>query len=93
MTPKASLASMLDALFYWGGETESSCIRRNMQNAPHPNWVGAAKPTLRGNPMAKMCPATGCKTHSKMCMHEKLMIGMGALVVLGGIAVWGLQLI
>jgi hypothetical protein len=36
---------------------------------------------------------SGCKTHSKMCIHDKLMIGMGTLMVLGGIAVWGLRLI
>lgn len=43
--------------------------------------------------MAKMCPVSGCKTSSKMCIHDKLMVGMGALIVLGGIAAWGLRLI
>jgi len=43
--------------------------------------------------MAKMCPMSGCKACEGMCVHEKMMIGMGALLMLGTIAHWGLHLV
>ncbi len=33
--------------------------------------------------MAKMCPMSGCKAHGGMCGHDKMMIGMGILMMLG----------
>lgn len=43
--------------------------------------------------MAAMCPIDGCKAKKGMCIHDKLMVAMAA--VLGALAVahWGLQLI
>lgn len=43
--------------------------------------------------MAKMCPMSGCKAKSGLCIHDKMMIGMGVLVMLGAIAHWGLHLV
>lgn len=43
--------------------------------------------------MAKMCPMSGCKSHEGMCAHDKLMIGMALLAMLGAVAHWGLHLI
>lgn len=43
--------------------------------------------------MAKMCPIAGCKAKSGMCIHDKMMIGMGVMMVLGVIAHWGLHLV
>ena len=42
--------------------------------------------------MAKMCPMSGCKSCEGLCVHEKMMIGMGFLVMLGVVAHWGLHL-
>ena len=43
--------------------------------------------------MAKMCPIAGCKAERGMCRHDKMMIGMGVLMMLGAIAHWGLNLV
>jgi hypothetical protein len=43
--------------------------------------------------MAKMCPMSGCKAESGMCIHDKMMIGMGVMMMLGAIAHWGLHLV
>jgi len=32
--------------------------------------------------MAKMCPLDGCHDRKGLCVHEKLMIGMGVLAML-----------
>lgn len=42
--------------------------------------------------MAVMCPVDGCKGKHGLCIHDKLMIAMGAMVVLGAIGHWGLGL-
>ncbi len=34
--------------------------------------------------MAKMCPASGCKEHKGLCIHEKLMLGMMVVAVIAG---------
>ncbi len=39
--------------------------------------------------MAKMCPLSGCKSCEGMCVHDKMMIGMGIMMMLAG-AIWGL---
>ena len=33
--------------------------------------------------MAKMCPMDGCKKKQGLCMHDKVMIAMVVLMVLG----------
>ena len=43
--------------------------------------------------MAKMCPLDGCKGKSGLCIHDKLMLFMGVLMLLGAGAHWGLHLI
>ncbi len=43
--------------------------------------------------MAMMCSMSGCKAKSGMCIHEKMMMGMGVFVMLGAIAHWGLHLV
>lgn len=43
--------------------------------------------------MAKMCPIDGCKAKQGLCIHDKLMIGMGVLLMLGAVAHWGLGVI
>ncbi len=42
--------------------------------------------------MAKMCPMSGCKSRSGLCMHDLMMIGMGVLLMVGAGAHWGLHL-
>lgn len=42
--------------------------------------------------MAVMCPIDGCKKKSGMCIHDKLMIAMGAMVALFAVGRWGLHL-
>ena len=43
--------------------------------------------------MAKMCPISGCKSCEGMCIHDKMMLGMGVLMMLGAVAHWGLHLV
>lgn len=43
--------------------------------------------------MAKMCPLSGCKSCEGMCGHDKMMIGMGLLMMLGAVMHWGLHLV
>jgi len=43
--------------------------------------------------MAAMCPIDGCKKKKGLCIHDKLMIAMGLVVMLAGTAHWGLGLI
>lgn len=43
--------------------------------------------------MAKMCPIDGCKAKQGLCIHDKLMIGMGLLAMMAAVAHWGLHLI
>jgi hypothetical protein len=42
--------------------------------------------------MATICPIDGCKQKSGMCMHDKLMIAMGAMGALLAVMHWGLHL-
>ena len=42
--------------------------------------------------MAKMCPLDGCKATPGLCIHDKLMIVMGLMVVALAGAHWGLHL-
>ena len=32
--------------------------------------------------MAKMCPMSGCKDKPGMCIHEKMMLGLGVIIVI-----------
>ena len=41
--------------------------------------------------MATMCPIDGCKKTTGLCIHDKLMIVMGAMLVLLAGAHWGLH--
>lgn len=41
--------------------------------------------------MAKMCPIDGCQAKKGLCIHDKMMLGMAALAVVGGVAVWVFQ--
>ena len=43
--------------------------------------------------MAKMCPLDGCKAKKGLCIHDKLMIVMGMMGLVGVVAHWGLHLI
>ena len=43
--------------------------------------------------MAKMCPLSGCSGNHGLCAHEKMMMGVGILAMLGAIAHWGLHLV
>ena len=43
--------------------------------------------------MAAMCPIDGCKTKKGLCLHDKLMILMGVVVLGLGGAHFGLHLI
>ncbi len=42
--------------------------------------------------MAKMCPIDGCKAKKGLCIHDKLMIAMAAMMVMAAGAHWGLHL-
>jgi hypothetical protein len=37
--------------------------------------------------MSMMCPLDGCKQKKRMCIHEKMMMGMLAIVMVLGV-VW-----
>ena len=41
--------------------------------------------------MAKMCPIDGCKAAQGMCIHDKMMLGMGLMGMLAAVAHWGLH--
>ena len=43
--------------------------------------------------MAKMCPLGGCRKKTGLCIHDKLMLVMGAMGVLFVGAHWGLHLL
>ena len=43
--------------------------------------------------MAKMCPMSGCKSHAGFCIHDKMMVGMGVVMMVAALAHWGLGLI
>lgn len=43
--------------------------------------------------MAKMCPMSGCKSCGGMCVHDKMMLGMGLLIMVGAFVHWGLHLV
>ncbi len=43
--------------------------------------------------MAMMCPMSGCKAKSGMCIHDKLMLLVGVAAMAGAIAHWGLHLV
>lgn len=32
--------------------------------------------------MAKVCPMEGCKEHEGMCIHDKMMVAVGVIIVL-----------
>lgn len=42
--------------------------------------------------MATICPIDGCRKKAGMCIHDKLMIAMGAMMALAAVAHWGLHL-
>ena len=42
--------------------------------------------------MAAMCPIDGCKAKKGLCIHDKMMIGMGMMAALAAVAHWGLGL-
>ena len=42
--------------------------------------------------MAKMCPIEGCQQSKGFCIHEKRMMGTGALAMVAAVAHWGLNL-
>lgn len=35
--------------------------------------------------MAAMCPMSGCKAKHGLCVHEKMMLGVGAAMVVVGL--------
>lgn len=41
--------------------------------------------------MAKMCPLGGYKSCEGPCGHDKMMLGMGVLMMLAVVAHWGLH--
>lgn len=43
--------------------------------------------------MAAMCPMSGCKAKKGLCIHEKMMLGMGVIFMVLGGAHWGLHVI
>jgi|GEM_PF-381950 len=43
--------------------------------------------------MAKMCPLSGCHATKGLCIHDKMMMGMGAMMFFAAVAHWGLHLI
>lgn len=42
--------------------------------------------------MATMCPLDGCKRKKGLCGHDKMMIGVAAMIGLLAIGHWGLGL-
>lgn len=42
--------------------------------------------------MAKMCPMSGCQGTHGMCIHDKMMFGMVALMVAASVGHWVLHL-
>lgn len=42
--------------------------------------------------MAKMCPLNGCNESKGFCVHEKMMMVIAAVVMIGGVAHYGLGL-
>lgn len=45
-----------------------------------------------GSVMAKMCPIDGCRAKSGLCIHDKMMIGMGFVGLCGSLFHFGLRL-
>lgn len=43
--------------------------------------------------MAAMCPMTGCKAKQGLCIHEKMMVLMGVVLMAAAGAHWGLHLV
>lgn len=43
--------------------------------------------------MAKMCPLDGCKAKKGLCIHDKIMIAMGVIGMLGAAAYWGTRIL
>jgi len=41
--------------------------------------------------MAKMCPIDGCRQKQGLCIHDKLMIVMGLVLMVAAGAHWGLH--
>lgn len=41
--------------------------------------------------MATMCPMTGCKAKRGMCIHDKAMLVMGAMLAIVAAGHWGLH--
>lgn len=41
--------------------------------------------------MAKMCPMSGCKSCEGLCIHDKMMLVMGVMMMFGAVAHWGLH--
>jgi hypothetical protein len=80
--------------------------RNVARSAPYrieePGWSGPAarrvshdspvRSPAQEEPMAKMCPLSGCKSHPSFCIHDKMMIGMGVMAMLAAVAHWGLHL-
>jgi len=42
--------------------------------------------------MATICPIDGCKKKTSLCIHDKLMIVMIAMMAVGAVSHWGLHL-
>lgn len=42
--------------------------------------------------MATICPIDGCRQDARLCIHDKLMIVMVVMAVLGAVSHWGLHL-
>ncbi len=50
------------------------------------------QPQPGGFNVAKMCPIDACQHKAGLCIHDKMMIGMGVLAVLAAVGHWGLAL-
>jgi hypothetical protein len=69
-------------------------IARNFSPEPaYSKATGAIDASAREVAMAKMCSLSGCKADSTLCIHEKMMIGMGLMLMAGALAHWGLHLV
>ena len=44
--------------------------------------------TKEGQPMSMMCSMQGCTQKHGMCGHEKMMLAMMAMFMIGGAAYW-----
>lgn len=58
-------------------------------------WGGPcfAVPTTAEEAMAAMCPIDGCKAKKGLCVHDKIMLGMGVMAMGFASLHWGLGLL